>query len=194
MKTIIIENSKIFLPLAVHFANICWILRATCNDESRQNLYQTVNVKDGIMVSTDRYRIHMYCQSDELPSEHIVPDGLWRLKSKNAKMIIFEKLEDLEFPDFWRLFGENFKTIGTYNSCINGDKNRLPMIFGEFMCGICMKTGHIYNFKYMQDAFIENGMFRVDIQGRMLIFGNDFQIAALMPMNPGGAWKYAEAA
>ncbi|HOD97368.1 MAG TPA: hypothetical protein PLT63_01200 [Syntrophales bacterium] len=200
-QTIVIEDSKFSHSLAGHFANVCWVCKAAAKEpDVRASIKQRIACREGILCATDGYRLHLYRQdSDSLPDSAIVPEGVWAIKSKTARVITLELAEDefaADFPNFWIVFQDRPKVLGSFSSLGASGKGDYPYVFGEFLYRLNTHAGKAFRADHVADAFMPDRHIQVEAhaKGKMAVFGDDTLIAALMAIittDNGGNRRWA---
>lgn len=92
---ITIQNSKV----SPAHMNVAWVALARSIDETRNATYNTIHCKDGYVAATDGARLHVYEQDED--SDLKIPEGAWTILQITKQMIVLQRKEDDNFPDYW---------------------------------------------------------------------------------------------
>jgi len=189
-RTIIIKTSKSNHAMMYHFNALAWMIKAASTDATRENLYQTISVQDGICYATDGHRLHIYSQDEELPVDAYLMDGLYEIKAVSKKQIILiEKDTDADFPDVTPLL--SYRHLNgipplTWDARDDKDQN-----YGFFLHHLLGRVRWAFNERYLREAYMseetmyfEQGLRSAYYGTRPIIFGNERRLAVIQPLNP----------
>jgi len=185
MKTITIDNSRSIPHVRNHFAGLNWCLKATGKDKALEGMAGTILSDDGILICTDGSRMHLYRQDTEmLSAAYVVPNGLWVVVSKSASAIVLGEAGNKSFPGCWAILDGPSRNLGKFRP--KGSEYD----YASFLFGLARLHKDCFRSDLIQDAMMPCEEYRVDLRGRMLVFGSDTFIAALMPYREeaGGMW------
>jgi len=167
METIIIEKKG---KNDRSFEDLRWVLKARSTDKINQNI-QGIYSDGGILVTTDGHRLHM------ISSDLEIDDGNYQVISANQKQIILKK-QDLQYPDYWRVFPTWKPTVTI--SCNGSDNGLFRAVFQNFAENVSYPTDQLHDV-YMDHA--EVSMCRDDQQySPLCLYDNDRRAALIMPL------------
>lgn len=167
METIIIEKKGKYDS---EFELLKWVMKARSADATRVNI-SGVFVDNGIIVATDGHRLHM------IYSELDIEDGNYTVITSTQKQVILKK-NDLQFPEYWRVFPAWKPTQEVF---CNGSNNPLiRAIYHDFSDDVSWPIEQI------QDLYIPNSTFAMCKEEKrfspLCLYDNKSRAALIMPL------------
>lgn len=153
MITLIGKRRGTNIALDNHLDSINWVLRA------RGRQYEAVetkilHVEDGIMVSTDGYRMHTYRPIyDELPAEAMVPDGNYQIITYNEKLIVLEKANLVNYPPYKKIIKAGEKEPYKYYFTVPFKEVAKRDIFNQLVAELYRVYGNTFRLEHLKQAY-----------------------------------------
>lgn len=178
-QTYVIEKGGKYSDKTKQYETLRWVLRAAAKNGDPHEVLTMLHIENGIHVATDGHRLHMASMETELP------DGNYKALSNTVKLIILEKQPDeIEYVPFWNILSyQPVNGIKPFDASYSNNHN-----FSSFVRHIYLNSEKAFHLDYLKDAYFEGGL-RFESAGadyfKPFIFGNENQIAVIMPYDPG---------
>lgn len=175
MNTIIIEKMENAYTIEKgkydqEFDLLKWVMKARSLDKTRE-VISGVFVDDGVIVATDGHRLHM------IYSELDIESGNYTIVNSNAKQIILQK-NDLQFPEYWRVFPKWQPTKQVY--CNGDDNSLLRAVYHDFADDVS------YNTAFLHDVYMDNSHVSIFKEENpytpLCLYDNSRRAALIMPL------------
>lgn len=152
-KSVIITREKIGMS---NFDILQKVVTAVSDDASRYFM-SGLHAEDGKLVATDGKRMHIWEMPEPVDDEPLIPDGDWKIVSKDRKSVILEEWDNT-FPNWKRVTPDIAGKESVLELDLNdvGVKSANAKHFSGQLYRLFDKTGACFNIGFL-----------LDIKGRM---------------------------